>query len=495
MLHRRIIRHLQSLTVSQGYGEGEPLTVWPWQKRFIRGAFAPGVSESVLTVGRGAGKTTLIAGLGVCCLAAEGIAERNAEIIIVASSMDQGGICFRHMLRFLNNDRKAFRIMESKQAMAITARETGVRVRVLPATPSALHGAAPSLIIGDELAQWPHTKMDRMLTALRTSGGKVKGSRLFLIGTRAESALHPFETAIKTADFAAVYSAGKDDPPFQKRTWIKGNPSVRHNPILEDAYRREAKQAKRSAELLQQFRSLRLNQGIADTVQAFLCDVDTWTGAEGEAAAKGSVYWGLDLGGVGAACAVAAYWPTTGRLETLAAFGSIPDLRARGEADGVGRLYVRAQERGEVLTLGGRIVPVWQLLKCALRRFGRPLAIAADRWRVGELADAMQEAGLYVPLDQRGMGYRDGAQDVRAFRNALLDGRVTPVPSLFLTACMAEARTVSDPAGNAKLAKSSEGGRRQRSRDDAAAAAILAVALGQRAGARPARKLYHGRVG
>ena len=495
MLHRRIIRHLQSLTVSQGFGEGEPFVCFPWQKRFIRGAFAPGVSESVLTVGRGAGKTTLIAGLGVCCLAAEGIAQRNAEIIIVASSLDQGGICFRHMLRFLNNDRKAFRVLDARQAMAITARETGVRVRVLPATPNALHGAAPSLIIGDELAQWPTTKIDRMLTALRTSAGKVKGSRLFLIGTRAESALHPFEQAIKTADFAAVYSADREDPPFRKTTWVRANPSVKHNPILCDAYRREAKQAKRSAELLQQFRSLRLNQPVADTVQAFLCDVETWTGAEADAPAKGSVYWGIDLGGTGAGSAVAAYWPTSGRLECLTAFGTIPDLRARGEADGVGRLYLRASERGEVLTLGGRIVPVWQLLNCALRRFGRPSAISADRWRVGELRDGLQEAGLYVPVLERGQGFRDGAEDVRAFRSGLLDGKVSPVPSLFLTACMAEARVVSDPAGNQKLAKSSEGGRRQRARDDAAAAAILAVALGQRVAARPARRLYHGRVG
>ena len=36
---------------------------------------------------------------------------------------------------------------------------------------------------------------------------------------------------------------------------------------------------------------------------------------------------------------------------------------------------------------------------------------------------------------------------------------------------------LSDPAGNSKLAKGSEGGRRLRARDDAAAAAILAVGL------------------
>ena len=47
---------------------------------------------------------------------------------------------------------------------------------------------------------------------------------------------------------------------------------------------------------------------------------------------------------------------------------------------------------------------------------------------------------------------------------------------------MAEARTFSDPAGNAKLCKGTEGGRRMRAKDDAAAATILAVSAGVRAG-------------
>ena len=50
------------------------------------------------------------------------------------------------------------------------------------------------------------------------------------------------------------------------------------------------------------------------------------------------------------------------------------------------------------------------------------------------------------------------------------------------TTHLAGARVLTDPAGNSKLAKGSEGGRRMRAKDDAAAAAILAVALGVRRG-------------
>ena len=64
---------------------------------------------------------------------------------------------------------------------------------------------------------------------------------------------------------------------------------------------------------------------------------------------------------------------------------------------------------------------------------------------------------------------------------------MTPAVSLLLRSAMSEAVVVTDPAGNAKLAKNSESGRRKRARDDAAAAAILAVSAGIRAGPKLAR--------
>ena len=85
------------------------------------------------------------------------------------------------------------------------------------------------------------------------------------------------------------------------------------------------------------------------------------------------------------------------------------------------------------------------------------------------------------------MGYRDGGEDVRLFRAAVTGDKVAPERSLLLRAALTEARTVTDPAGNAKLAKGSQAGRRRRARDDAAAAAILAVAEGRRRATRATR--------
>lgn len=139
---------------------------------------------------------------------------------------------------------------------------------------------------------------------------------------------------------------------------------------------------------------------------------------------------------------------------------------------------------------------IGELLRAALDRFGAPARVVADRWREAELRDALNKAGVPpAALDVRGMDFQDGAADVRAFRRACLEGRVTPLRSLLMRSAMAEARTVSDPAGNQKLSKGVQGGRRHRAKDDAAAAAILAVAAGVRQPERPRRRwIYRGAV-
>ena len=265
-------------------------------------------------------------------------------------------------------------------------------------------------------------------------------------------------------------------------------------PDLLAAIQREAAEARVDPAMLASFNALRLNLGTEDTEQSFLLDADMWTRIEGNAARDDRPVWGVDLGTSAAMSAVSAFWPGSGRLEALCAFPHVPSLAERGLRDGVGRLYVQGQRRRELIQAGEHAVDVQALIAAAVQRFGAPVAIASDRWREAELRDALTGAGCPVAaLALRGQGSKDGAEDVRAFRRACAEGRVVPVPSLVLTSAMGEARTVSDPAGNAKRAKGVEGGRRMRAKDDAAAAAILAVSLGCRLPAGP-RRVYLGRV-
>ena len=492
--------YLSELTVTQGRRAGELLTVLPWQRKFVAGAFAPGRTTAALSVARGNGKTVLVA--GIACAALDGpLAVPRGETIIVASSFAQACIAFDHVCHFLGaklRDRKRYRFWQTGQLAKIEDKETGASVRALGSDPKRAHGLAPSLLLLDEPSQWPNHTGERMLAALRTSMGKQPGARLIALGTRPASHEHWFAKMLAgTADYAQAHAAAEDDPPFQRRTWAKANPSLSHFPDLEAAIRTEAGHAKTDPSVLHEFRSLRLNLGTSEVAEAVLIEAGTWARIEGDADRAGPLVWGCDLGTSAAMSAIAAYWPATGRLETVAAFPLEPPLAERGLRDGVGGLYVETLARGELIQTGQRAVDLDGLLIEALTRFGRPNVIAADRWREPELRDALDRAGVPpAALEIRGMGWRDGAEDVRGFRRAVLEGKVTPKPTKLLRAALAEARVLMDPAGNAKLAKRAEGGRRSTARDDAAAASILAVAVGaRRATAPPPRRRRHALAG
>ena len=487
--------YLASLTITQGRRAGELLTVLPWQSRFVRGAFAEGVQSAALSIARGNGKSTLVA--GIACAALDGpLAVPRGEVLIVAASYQQGRVCFDHIRAFMADrlaDKRTWRVQDTMQVASITHRQTGASVRVLGSDPRRVHGLAPVLVLCDEPAQWPESTATRMVAALRTAAGKQPHCRFVALGTRAADATHWFEKMLTGgADFAMSFAAAPGDPPFRKRTWLRANPSMAHMPDLLKAIRAEAASAKVDPGLAAQFDALRLNLGTADTERPLLLDAGLWRAIEGVADRAGPCTWGLDLGTSAAMAAVSAYWPDTGRLETMAAFPSDPSLAERGIRDGVGGAYVDMHRRGELVQTGGRAVDIAGLITAALERYGAPVRLAADRWREAELRDVLDRAHVPVAaLESRGQGYKDGGEDVRAFRRACAEKKVTPVISLLMRMALAEARVMVDPAGSAKLAKNSEAGRRVRARDDAAASAILAVATGSRMAARPTPRRQH----
>ena len=484
-----IRRYIGGLTIGQGRYAGQPFKLLGWQKRFLAGAFGQ-PDDGALSMGRGGGKSTFCAAIACATVDVGGpLAAPMAETLLVASSFDQGLICFRHMLQFLRPSMEAhpkrFRVQDSANRATITDRETGAMVRVLGSDPRRLHGAAPKLLLLDEVAQWPPERVGPMLAALRTSRGKIPGSKALWLGTRPSMPDHPFQKALDGhgVGFALCYAAPKDAPPFQRRTWKKANPGLDFLPDLEAVIRAEAQDAKRDESAMQSFRSLRLNQGVSDTVVSVLVDADTWRGAQAlpEPESRSTDYvLGVDAGQNAAMSAAAAYH-RDGTLEAVACFPELPSLAERGLADGVGDLYLRMAERGELFQAGRRVSDLPALLRECLERWGRPVAIICDRWRLAELKQHLEAVRFpLADLVERGQGFKDGGQDVRDFRAAVLGDHVRPSRSLLLTAAMSEARVTGDPSGNWKLSKHVQGGRRANARDDACAAAILCVAAGYR---------------
>ena len=494
IISRSLIAYLGDLTLAGGDHDGAPFVVLPWERRFIRGAFgSPG--PAAISVARGNRKSALVAGIAAAVVDPDGpLTGARRECVAVASSFDQSRVIFEDVLAFLRSrhdigDRKLWRVQDSTNRATVEYRPTGARVRTIGSDPAKAHGLRPALALLDEPSQWDQSKADRMLAAIRTGPGKVPESKMIALGTRPADEAHWFGKMLTGSGvgYYQCHAARPGDPDFTLRTIRRANPSVDHLPSLAAELREEARLARTDPDQLASWRALRLNGGVSDVSQSMLLAASTWTRIEGDAPRAGRCLWGVDLGGSAAMSAIAAFWPGSGRLEVVAAFPSEPSLAERGLRDGCGAAYVRMAERGEVFTCGGAAVNIPALLAEGIERFGARVAIACDRWREGEMVDGLRAARVPVAaVEWRGQGFKDGGEDVRLFRRAVAEGRVVPVRSLLLTSAMGEARTVSDPAGNSKLSKGSQGGRRMRARDDAAAATILAIALGSRRRARPA---------
>ena len=483
---QRLIESLEEAPIGDGDLRGEPFRVLGFQRRFLRGAFRPGVIRAGLSTGRGSGKTGLASALALDAIRPAGVLHAPGfETILIAASFQGARLAFEAVLVSLDllGETEDYRIRDQQNLADIQHRRTGARLRVLGSDNKKSHGLRPNLVLADEPSMWGPSG-ELLASALRTALGKRRGAKAVFFGTRPNDSEHFFARLLTESDpsvFAQTHTAAPNDPPFQKRTWLKANPGLDFGLPNVDVLRAEARLAKRDPAELATFRALRLNMGTSEVETAHLISAEAW--AEVETAhlppPSGPMALGIDLGGTAAFSAAVAFWPVTGRLEGFVACGHDPPLAERERSDSVMGRYTAMLRAGELVQIGHRVVPVGPFLQEAVRRFGRPDAVSADRWRRGELLDG--GAGLNLPAPVfRGMGWRDGAEDVRAFRSAVLEGRIAAPVSLALRSALSEARTISDVAANEKLAKLGEGGRRSRGRDDLAAAAILAVAEGTR---------------
>ena len=161
-------------------------------------------------------------------------------------------------------------------------------VRCIGSDPRRAHGLAPVLVLADEPAQWPETTGERMVAALRTAAASNR-TRDSWRSARGQAILSIWFSKMLAggADYSQSHAAKPNDKPFQRRTWVKANPSLDHMPDLLDAIRNEAKQARRDPALLASFEALRLNTGTSDTEDSVLLDAGLWTSIEGEAARAG----------------------------------------------------------------------------------------------------------------------------------------------------------------------------------------------------------------
>ncbi len=129
------------------------LEVQPFQRRYLRAAFAPGVSVAALAAARGSGKTELIGRL-----AGQGVIEGSPlfrpghEVVVFAGSMRQARHVYRAALRAVPGEPKT---RDNNQEISISG-PSGTKVNIYPSSGKRALGlgANEHLLIADEPSSW-----------------------------------------------------------------------------------------------------------------------------------------------------------------------------------------------------------------------------------------------------------------------------------------------------------------------------------------------------
>lgn len=167
------------LVVPKGANSGELVQLADFQKDIIRGAFADGVRQGLVSIARANAKTTLAAMVAVAVLF---LVEDSPEILVVASDQRQSTITLRLARRMIELAPELAERTHIYKDRLVTPQNDGLLLP-LPADPAALHGWDPTLLIVDEL----HVVSPDTWEACTSVAGKRPRSLTLAISTPASS--------------------------------------------------------------------------------------------------------------------------------------------------------------------------------------------------------------------------------------------------------------------------------------------------------------------
>ena len=178
---------------------------------------------------------------------------------------------------------------------------------------------------------------------------------------------------------------------------------------------------------------------------------------------------GLDLGGTRSWSAACALWPS-GRIESWALAPGFPLLSDQEKED-----QVAPDSYSELVRSGGLAVDEGQHVPSIERLLARiwawePLAIVCDNYRAPELHQVVSGRTHII---ERARSGGEATSNIQSLRSLLLDtaSGVTLESHALLAAAFEQTNLVIDNAGLTKVTKLDQ----RRSRDDAAAALLLAA--------------------
>ena len=465
----------------------------PFQQQFVAALSRKDDPPEIaaLSCPRGNGKSWLCGGLVARSLTpGDPLFEPGVENILVSSSTNQARIVLE-FARAALGETEGYRW----RADGVEHLDSRARVRIVSsdARRALGLGANVRLIIADEPGAWSPIQGRRLWDAMLTSLGK-RHAQILVVGTLAPAPLTgpaswwPSFVASGSGDGRHVALLQADTDRWRDFDEVlRVNPVVAINPHLRRVLEREHRAALASDRAARTFKQFRLNIPGDPVESQPLVTTAEWARvvARPVPACEGKPIIGVDLGGNRSWSAAAAIWPS-GRIEAWALAPGVPSLPDQEREDQVAPdTYLDLVRAGGLAVDAGRAVPSVALLLSRVWAWG-PVAIVADNYRAPELHQVVSGR---VRVIEKARGGGDSTSNVQALRSLLLDSEagVDPASCALLAAAWAKTNLVIGNDGLTKVTKIDQ----RRSRDDAAAALLLAAGEQAR---RPAPVALRGAV-
>jgi len=353
------------------------------------------------------------------------------------------------------------------------------RVDFLAADKSTGHAVGADLVLFDELGLLDESR--RELVAALKSCVSARDGQFVAISIRGHSPMFAeLETQAEAGlawwrEYAAEPGCRPDDP----SAWKAANPGLASGIKSRQYMQRRAGQALATPAELPQFLAHELNLP-GDPDREGLVSLAAWQAIERLDCPElsGRVVMGIDLGQSVSMSAAVAVSLDTGAIRAWGAFAAEPGLRQRADADGVGAIYARIREAGQLGLMPGRVVAPGAFVTEALRRLIPPgcnlVAVGVDRYRRAEAEQALRSVSAEVVFRGTGAHARaDGSADVRAAQRLIQTRELSAEsPDELIRFGLAQTVLRFDGGGNPALDKS-----RSKARIDPISALVIACGL------------------
>ena len=401
----------------EGKHAGKPFILHPLQRRIVQDLFgwidrATGLrrfTDAYIEAAVGAGKSPLLAGIGLYMLMADG--EAAAQVYSLASTFGQARVVFDCAKRFISNCsalQKRLRVVDREIRHPSTRSLWQI---VSGKGPGA--GCRPSCILGDEVHQWGgagayQDLRDRMgkrqqpLLICATNAGETRASFCWQLRERATAALNGTgDVNLYPVIWAADESAATDDP----SAWREANPLIGVT-ISEAKVSQAAAESQSEPAAEANFRRLYL--GIwPKTAGGRWLDLSLWDRCtrEVDPPADAALYVGLDLSQGDDLCAAVYIYVSPEVMRVQGEFW-LPRSTAQHYQDKDGIPYQEWSDAGHIHLLDDPTIGKAARQRIAAAVVARSKAhqvkaVCYDRYKADECVAALEAAGLTcVPIAQ-----------------------------------------------------------------------------------------------